>query len=494
MSRAEKCDIIVIGGGSAAHEAAVAAREAGAERVIMLEKAPKSEFGGNARYSHTGFRFAYDGGREIREFLPGVSAAEFETWHMPPYTRANFLADLMRVTERRIDPELANFLVDNSNAGVRWMIEKGVKFEREKSVIVNGKNYFEPGAVIMPIGGGLGQLLAWREIADRMGVELRCDSKVTGLLGSEHGIEGVRVLTAEGEYELAARAVICCSGGFQASAEMRARYLGPGADFMRVRGSKHNTGEVLQMLIAMGAKTAGHWQGAHATPIDAAAPDGAIPLRDDGHGNSANRYEYKFGVTVNTLGQRFYDEGENKHSYTYAKTGRAVLAQPGALAYQIFDATTVKLFREGNYDGATMHEANTIAELAKLIGLNPDALVHTVNEFNAACDDSVPFDPGNLDGKSTKGITPKKSNWAVKIEKAPFRAYPVTCGVTFTFGGVKINTRAQVLNVADKPIPGLYGSGDVIGLFFHNYPGNTGQTRNVVFSRVAGREAAARNG
>ena len=494
MSRKEKCDIVVIGGGSAAHEAAVAAREAGAERVIMLEKAPKSEFGGNARYSHTGFRFAYDGGKEIREFLPDVSAAEFESWYMPPYTRANFLADLMRVTERRIDPELANFIVDNSNAGVRWMIEKGIRFEREKSVIVGGKNYFEPGAVIMPVGGGLGQLLAWREIADSMGIELRCDSKVTGFLGSEHCVEGVRVLTAEGEYDLTARAVICCSGGFQASAEMRARYLGPGADFMRVRGSKHNTGEVLQMLIAMGAKTAGHWQGAHATPIDAASPDGAIPLRDDGHGNSANRYEYKFGVTVNTLGQRFYDEGENKHSYTYAKTGRAVLAQPGALAHQIFDATTVKLFREGNYAGATMHEADTIRELAKLIGLNPDVLAHTIDEYNAACDESVPFDPGNLDGKSTKGITPKKSNWAVKIEKSPFRAYPVTCGVTFTFGGVKINTRAQVLNVADKPIPGLYASGDVIGLFFHNYPGNTGQTRNVVFSRIAGREAAARNG
>ena len=246
-------------------------------------------------------------------------------------------------------------------------------------------------------------------------------------------------------------------------------------------------------LVALGARTAGHWQGAHATPIDAVSVDGAIPLRDDGHGNSANRYEYKFGITVNTLGQRFYDEGEAKHSYTYAKTGRAVLAQPRGLAYQIFDKKGYPLFREGNYQGATLQEAATIAELAKMIGLSPDVLVHTVEAFNAACQDHIPFEPGNMDGKHTVGITPKKSNWAIKIDAPPYRAYPVTCGITFTFGGLQINTRAEVLNTADKPIRGLYASGDVVGLFFHNYPGNTGQTRNAVFSRVAGREAAGRN-
>jgi tricarballylate dehydrogenase len=412
---------------------------------------------------------------------------------MPPYTRENFLADLNRVTEGRIDQELATFLVDNSNASVHWMRQQGIRFEHEKSVPVKGKHYFEPGAVIHTVGGGLGQLMQWREIADRMGIEIRYDSKVCALHGSERHLEGVRVLTAEGEYDLFARAVICCSGGFQASAEMRGRYLGPFGDLMRVRGSKHDTGEVLNMLIALGACTSGHWQGAHATPIDAAAQDGAIPLRADGHANWANRYEYKFGITVNTLGQRFYDEGETKHSYTYAKTGRAVLAQPRGLAHQIFDDTGFKLFREGAYQGASGHEAGTIAELARKIGLAPEVLVNTVEEFNAACRDDVAFDPGNMDGKGTVGITPKKSNWAVKIEKPPFRAYPIVCGITFTFGGVKTNTKAEVLSTAGNPIRGLYASGDVVGLFFHNYPGNTGQTRNAVFSRVAGREAAGRN-
>jgi tricarballylate dehydrogenase len=493
MMKEEQCDIIVIGGGSAAHEAAVAARESGAERIIMLEKAPEPEFGGNARYSHTGFRFVYDGAREIREFIE-VDDASFSTFVMPPYTRENFLADLNRVTEGRIDQELATFLVDNSNASLHWMHQKGIRFEHEKPVPVKGKKYFEPGAVIHTVGGGLGQLLQWREIAGRMGIELRYESKVCAIHGSERRIEGVRVLTPEGEYDLRGRAVICCSGGFQASSEMRARYLGPFGDLMRLRGSKHDTGEVLNMLIALGAQASGHWQGAHATPIDAGARDGAIPLRPDGHGNWANRYEYKFGITVNTLGQRFYDEGETKHSYTYAKTGRAVLAQPRGLAYQIFDDTGFKLFREGAYVGATGHEAASIAELAQKIGLSPEVLVHTVEEYNSACREDVPFDPGNMDGKSTVGITPKRSNWAVKLQQPPFRAYPIVCGITFTFGGVKIDTKAQVLSSAGNPIPGLYASGDVVGLFFHNYPGNTGQTRNVVFSRVAGREAAGRNG
>ena len=279
----------------------------------------------------------------------------------------------------------------------------------------------------------------------------------------------------------------------KADPEMRARYLGPNADLMRVRSSKHNTGEVLRMLLGLGVKAAGHWQDAHATPIDRNAPDGVTPLPDDAHSNPCNRYDYPMGITVNALGEWFYDEGKSTHSYTYAKTGRAVLAQPRGLAYQIFDKKGYPLFREGNYQGATLQEAATIAELAKMIGLSPDVLVHTVEAFNAACQDHIPFEPGNMDGKHTVGITPKKSNWASKIDAPPYRAYPVTCGITFTFGGLQINTRAEVLNTADKPIRGLYASGDVVGLFFHNYPGNTGQTRNAVFSRVAGREAAGRN-
>ena len=491
MKPVQSCDVLVIGGGSAAFEAAIAARMAGAQRVILLEKAPEPQFGGNARFSHTGFRFVHAGAEEIRQFTPQIEPDLFRDMHIPPYAREDFLGDLERVTQGRIDPVLAAAFVDHSNAAVHWMKDIGIVWEPDKSIKIDGRRYFEPGINIHPIGGGLGLLLRLREIALHKGVEVRYDSKVCALHGNERRIEGVRTSAAEEDYDLRARAVICCAGGFQANAEMRARYLGENADFVRVRGSRHNTGEVLQMLLALGAKSSGHWQGAHMTPIDSAAPAVETPAMEGGRGNSMNRYDYTFGVTVNTLGLRFYDEGEAKHSYTYAKTGRAVLGQPGGIAYQIYDQTGVDLFRHGRDYPATHFEAPTIEDLARRIGVEPAVLAHTVKTFNAACRTDIPMDPRRLDGKCTIGLSPKKSNWAEPIVRGPFRAYPITAGITFTFGGVQIDERAQVINAADQPIRGLYASGDIVGLFFHNYPSCTGQTRNAVFSWLAGRHAAA---
>jgi tricarballylate dehydrogenase len=245
------------------------------------------------------------------------------------------------------------------------------------------------------------------------------------------------------------------------------------------------------MLLALGVKAAGHWQGAHMSPIDIKAPDVETPAMADGRGNSMNRYDYQYGITVNALGQRFFDEGEAKHAYTYAKTGRAVLQQPGGVAYQVYDQTGIDYFRHGRDYPATMVEAPTLAELARKIGIEPEPLLHTVAAFNAACREDVPFMAGELDGKCTSGIAPKKSNWAVPLTRGPFRAYPVTAGITFSFGGVQVDTQARVVNTSGQPIEGLFASGDVIGLFFHNYPSCTGQTRNAVFSQLAGRNAAA---
>lgn len=490
MNSNEACDIIIIGAGSAAFEAAIAAKTAGANHVVMLEKAPESEFGGNARFSHTGFRFVHGGAEEIRKFVPDLDEGTFRRMHIPPYTRDNFLADLNRVTENRIDPVLAAAFVDQSNAAVHWMKEIGIRWEMEKTIQVGDKFYFEPGINIHPIGGGLGLLQTLRGIALKHGVEIRYDAKVREVHGNERQVHGVRVSSPSGEYDLSGRAIICCSGGFQANAEMRARYLGTNSDLVRVRGSKHNTGEVLHAMLAVGAKAAGHWQGAHMTPIDSAAPAIETPLLEGGRGNSMNRYDYPYGITVNSRGLRFYDEGEAKHSYTYAKTGRAVLAQPGGSAFQIFDQTGIALFRRGRDYEATMFEAPGVAELAMKIGIEPAVLVNTVETFNAACRSDVAFDPRSLDGKCTTGITPPKSNWAEPIIRGPFRAYPITAGITFTFGGLQVDTNAQVINTGHRPIRGLFASGDVVGLFFHNYPSCTGQTRNVVFSYLAGRGAA----
>ncbi|HEX2229452.1 MAG TPA: FAD-dependent tricarballylate dehydrogenase TcuA [Candidatus Binatia bacterium] len=484
--RSETIPVTVVGGGSAAFEAAVAAREAGAPQVVMLEKAPEPEFGGNARYSHTGFRWVFSGAGEIRRFLPDLDDATFEKLHLPAYSADMFHADLQRVTRGRIDKKLAEVLVQQSNAAIHWMRELGIRWEIDSHVVIEGRYYFEPGLVIHPVGGitgGLGQLGQWREIATRMGVEIRYESRVRALVGNDRRIQGVVVSDPHEEYEIRSGSIILCAGGYQANAEMRARYLGPNADLMKVRGSRHDTGEVLIMALALGAKAAGHWQGAHATPIDSTYPDVEI-------GSKANRYGYPYGITVNSLGQRFFDEGEARHSYTYAKTGWAVLGQPGAVAYQIYDQKTIPLLAD-RYQTATPINAGTIEELAQKIGIEPAVLNHTIREFNNAVRKDVAFDPTKLDGKCTEGITPKKSNWASPIDTPPYRAYSVTGGITFTFGGLQINESAQVLNTSGNPIRGLYASGDIVGLFFHNYPSCTGQTRNVVFSRLAGRHAAA---
>jgi tricarballylate dehydrogenase len=492
-ARVEKCDIVVIGGGSAAFEAAVAAREAGAKRVVMLEKAPEAEYGGNARYSGTGFRFVHGGAKEIRQFVPEVDDATFATMVIPPYTADDFTADLDRMTQGRMNRDLAHTLVEESNAAVHWMRDVGIKWEPLKEhAKVDGKRYFERGIAIHVAGGGPGQLAQWRQIAESKGIEIRFESPVCAFIGDLRRIEGVSVSGPDGRYDLMAKAVIACAGGFQANPEMRARYLHGNTDMMKVRGSKHDTGEVLRLLLDLGARPSGHWQSGHMSPIDANAPDFETPQHEDGRGNTQSRYDYPYGISVNSLGVRFFDEGEAQHSYTYAKTGRAVLGQPGALAYQIYDQKGIKCFRYPEHK-ATFVEANTIAELAARIGLEPKVLTHTVDEFNRAVPDHPPFDSRRPDGRATKGLDIPKSNWANRIDEPAFRAYPVTGGITFTFGGVEVNRSAQVLNTLDQPVKGLFASGDIVGLFFHNYPSFTGQTRNAVFGKLAGKAAVAEN-
>ena len=241
MVQKQTCDVIVIGGGSAAFESAVAVRQNGAEKVVMLEKAPVEQSGGNARFSHTGFRFVNTGHAEMRAFLPEVPQDLYDSYHMPAYTVGDLVADLNRVTQGKIDSVLAQHMAEKSNEAVHWMLECGIKWAPEKTHLVSGKRYFQPGMYLHPKGGGPGQLRMWTEIARNMGIDIRYRSKVVQLLGDYRRIEGVRVITPDEEYELTARSVICCSGGFQANPEMRARYLGQNTDFMKVRGcSRHS--------------------------------------------------------------------------------------------------------------------------------------------------------------------------------------------------------------------------------------------------------------
>jgi tricarballylate dehydrogenase len=137
-------------------------------------------------------------------------------------------------------------------------------------------------------------------------------------------------------------------------------------------------------------------------------------------------------------------------------------------------------------------QADTLEDLAaRMEDVQPARFLDTVREFNAAVRREVPFDPNVKDGRCTRGLAIDKSNWANPIERPPFVAYSVTCGITFTFGGLKIDTSARVLDVDDAPLPGLYAAGELVGgLFYYNYPGSSGLMAGSVFGRIAGREAA----
>ncbi len=278
------------------------------------------------------------------------------------------------------------------------------------------------------------------------------------------------------------------AGGFESNPQMRAAHLGPNWDVAKVRGTPHNTGEVLRAALAHGAQAYGHWSGCHAIQWDAGAP----PTGDRELTNRYSRQSYPVAIVVNADGERFIDEGADFRNYTYAKYGAEVLRQPQGIAAQIFDANTVQMLRTIDYEapGATRVDADTLAELAQKLNIDPERFERTVAEFNAAIGPGD-FDPTIKDGKGTQGIDPPKSNWALPVEQPPFTAFPITCGITFTFGGVRVDEDARVLDSGGRPLPGLFAAGELVGgLFFHNYPGGTGLTAGAVYGRRAGYAAA----
>jgi len=284
-----------------------------------------------------------------------------------------------------------------------------------------------------------------------------------------------------------ARAVVLAAGGFEANPEMRARYLGPDWDLAKVRGTEFNTGDAITMALEIGAQPYGHWSGCHAVAWDLNAP----PMGDRVIGESYQKHSYPFGIVVNRNGQRFVDEGADFRNYTYAKYGKEILKQPGMAAFQIFDAKVMHLLRdEYRIRQVSKFAAPTLEDLARGLEIDVQGFVHTVAAFNASVMDN-PYEPTIKDGKGTRGITPPKSNWALPIDTPPFVGYAVTCGITFTFGGLRVDKDAAVLDGDGRPIRALFAAGELVGgLFYHNYPGGTGLSSGAVFGRVAGRSAA----
>ena len=488
-------DVIVVGAGNAALAAAVSAKENGAQRVVVLEKAPREMRGGNTHWSGGVLRFAFDDPKEIGPLLPGVEQ-EYEDFYsgIAPYTKDDFHGDLMRVTSGQTDPVLSRVLVDNSKDTVFWMSEVG-KVPMEPAITLTGvrkgnRIVWARGLVVRAEHEGVGLSRSWFATCERMGIEVRYGAAVVGLLQDETGaVCGVTVRDDNGVRALHAKAVVLGCGGFEANVQMRTQHIGPLVGAAKVRGTPHNQGDGLRMAMNLGAMPWGQWSGCHATPISADWGNFAPRELTD----RSNRLSYLYGVMINRVGKRFVDEGADGAMFTYAKYGRAILAEPGAKAYQLFDSQVVHLL-EPRYSTSEPIMSDTIEGLIEQLDIDDKKqALKTVLEYNAAAKHAADgFDPSQKDGLSTQGLALEKTNWATKLEKAPYYAYSATGGITFTFGGLRVDENTQVVGTDWRPIKGLFACGEMIGgLFYDNYPAGTGLVSGATFGRIAGRQAAA---
>ena len=452
-------DIVVIGGGNAALCAAMTAAEAGA-RALILESAPKPYRGGNSRHT-----------RNFRCMHSGPLGPLIES-----YDEEEYFSDLMKVTGGKTDEHLARLAIRTSEECLPWMEAHGVRFQPSLSgtlSLARTNAFF--------LGGGKSLVNAYYRTAERLGIEVRYEAPVTHLEFDENKVTRVEY-TSDGETcHVTPKAVIVASGGFQADREWLTRAWGPAAQNFLIRGTPYNRGVVLADLLDQGVEQVGDPTQCHAVAIDGRAPqyDGGIVTRLDC---------VPFSIVVNKNAERFYDEGEDVWPKRYAIWGRLVADQPDQIGYVIIDSKSIDLFMPSVFPPI---QADSLEELAGKMGLPEEKLVATVSQFNAACGDTSNFHPTELDGVSTTGLTPQKTNWARPITEPPFYGYSLRTGVTFTYLGLKVDEKAQC-SIGNRPVTNLWAAGETMAgsILGQGYLAGFGMTIGTVFGRIAGREAA----
>ena len=486
-------DVIVIGAGNAAMCAALAANDQGA-KVILLEAAPEEESGGNSRYTAGLFRIPYDDLDQLKRIIPDISPEEEKNTDFSQYRKEDFYDDMGRITQFRANPDLVEQLVERAQDTAVWMRGHGVRFlpaYGRQAFKHEGKFKFWGGAHIESAGGGPGLVESLTKEVNKKGLEIRYRTRGRSLIVENGKVTGVVAVKDGKAFDLRARCVVIASGGFEANSEWRTRCMGPGWDLAKVRGTRFNMGDGIKMALDIGAMPYGNWSGGHAVGWDRNAPD----FGDLAVGDNFQKHSYPFGIIVNMNGERFVDEGADFRNYTYAKYGRAVLEQPGQFAWQVFDSKVTHLLRdEYRIKQITKVTANTLEELSKkLDDVDPAGFMREVTAYNAAVRTDIPFNPNVKDGRHTEGLRVPKSNWANRLDAPPFEAYAITCGITFTFGGLRIEPDSgRVLDTGGEAIPGLYAAGELIGgLFYFNYPGGSGLVSGSVFGKIAGTSAGA---
>ncbi|WP_343583273.1 FAD-dependent tricarballylate dehydrogenase TcuA [Herbaspirillum sp.] len=453
-------DVLVIGGGNAALCAAIMAREAGAS-VLMLESAPRAWRGGNSQHTRN-LRCMHDGPQDVL---------------VDAYPEEEYWQDLLKVTGGLTNERLARLTIRASATCRPWMRKHGVRFQPPLS---GALHVARTNAFFM--GGGKALVNAYYRSAEALGVQVLYDTPVDAI-----ELDGTRFVAARsGNRHFAAHACVLAAGGFESNREWLREVWGPNergewpADNFLIRGTRFNRGDLLRFMIDAGADKIGDPTQAHMVAIDARAPlyDGGICTRIDC---------VSLGVVVNRDGERFYDEGEDFWPKRYAIWGRLVAQQPGQVAYSVIDAKAVGHFMPPVFPG---EKADTLAELARKLGVPEARFVQTVEAYNAACSGGS-FDHTVLDDCRTEHLHPPKTHWARPIDKAPFYGYALRPGVTFTYLGLKVNEQAQV-HFSGQPSENLFVAGEMMAgnVLGKGYTAGVGMSIGTAFGRIAGAQAA----
>lgn len=484
-------DVVVVGAGNAALCAAISAAENQA-RVLVLEKGPKHKRGGNSFFTDGAIRFAFNGLADIRKVIPKISDGEAAKIVMPAYTEQNYYDDLMRVTSGKSTPELAQQLVSQSLPTIQWMREHGIEFELiydNQSFLKDGVSHFWGGLPVKTKDKGIGLVRSLNERAEQLGIDVWYDAQATKIHMADEQVSSLQVQTPDGSNVVQTSCIVLACGSFEANKAVRKEKLGEEWAHAIVRGTEYNTGDGISMALEVGAQRYGQLDGCHAIGTDANAPKVGDFQKP---GDIFKKHSYPLGLLLNKEGNRFVDEGADFRNYTYAKYGKEILKQPGHIAYQIFDSQVRSMLRK-EYDlhEATFYQADTLEALVEQLPVQHERFLETVQSYNKAVQDGE-YNPTIKDSKCTSGITPPKTNWALSVSEGPFYAFPVTCGITFSFQGIKADPTGKVLAEGDKPIDGLFAAGEMIGgIFYDNYPGGSGLMSGAVFGKLAGQSAAA---
>jgi tricarballylate dehydrogenase len=453
--------VIVVGGGNAALCAALAARRAGAD-VMLLERAAPAWRGGNSKYTRN-VRCVHG----VDDVMPGI------------YTEEELEADLRGVTGDGSDPAITRFVIERSRDVPAWMEANGILWQpalRGTLQLGRTNRFF--------LGGGKALVNTYFRTAERIGVRIAYEQMVEDLRFDGGRCVSVRVLSPDGVQELEAGAVVVASGGFEANLAWLREYWGDAADKYLIRGSRQNDGLLLRRLLDQGAQARGNPRGFHAIAVDARSPrfEGGIVTRVD---------SIPFSVVLNREGRRFYDEGEDLWPKRYATWGGLIARQLGQEAYSFFDSAVRGRFISSVYPP---YQSETVGGLAEQLGLPVETVERTIADYNAALATDTDWDPRRLDGLATTGLEPPKSNWALPIAKPPFYAYPLRPGITFTYLGVAVDTHARVLRQTGDAFDNVFAAGEVMAgnILLRGYLAGFGMTIGTVYGRLAGEQAAER--